>query len=219
MKPRRANITSWLCASLCIAGIVCTAAAQENKSLDQELAASRVAIQKQQYDEAIRAFEKAIEAGYREDASSYNIACGYALKGERDRAFEWLRKAEEAGFRTDKYLSSDDDLDNLRSDPRFKAFRQEARQHRNEDARGEARQAVNKTLGGAKLYREISALDVAQLTQPFLEVADEWRRSRTPRRQKADSHNCLLSLGGERCGVEAAGQSAEERPPVHHSIT
>src|ERR1700682_777433 len=60
MKPRRANITSWLCASLCIAGIVCTAAAQENKSLDQELAASRVAIQKQQYDEAIRLLNEAL---------------------------------------------------------------------------------------------------------------------------------------------------------------
>jgi hypothetical protein len=28
-----------------------------------------------------------------------------------------------------------------------------------------------------------------------------------------------LSLGGERCGVEATSQATEERSPVHHSIT
>ena len=29
----------------------------------------------------------------------------------------------------------------------------------------------------------------------------------------------LLRLGGERRGEEAAGQRADERSPVHHSIT
>lgn len=81
------------------------------------------------YDEAIEAFQKAIDAGYREDAASYNIACGYALKGDRDKAFQWLRKAAEAGFEVASYLERDDDLDNLRSDPRWKEFRKTVKEH------------------------------------------------------------------------------------------
>ena len=80
------------------------------------------------YDEAIQAFEKAIEAGYREDASSYNIACGYARLGNRDKAFEWLRKAMDAGFDLQKYLTHDDDLDGLKPDPRWRELRKEVEQ-------------------------------------------------------------------------------------------
>jgi beta-lactamase regulating signal transducer with metallopeptidase domain/tetratricopeptide (TPR) repeat protein len=81
------------------------------------------------YDEAIEAFQKAIEAGYREDAASYNIACGYALKGNRDKAFEWLRKAADAGFEVASYLERDDDLDNLKSDLRWKEFKKTVKEH------------------------------------------------------------------------------------------
>ena len=81
------------------------------------------------YDEAIEAFQKAIAAGYREDAASYNIACGYALKGDRDKAFEWLGKAAAAGFEVASYLERDDDLDNLKSDPRWKDLKKTVRDH------------------------------------------------------------------------------------------
>ena len=80
----------------------------------------------ERYDEAIAAFGKSIEAGYKEEASTYNIACGYALKGDKDRAFEWLHKAAEVGFPVAKYWS-DDDLDSLHSDPRWAAMRKELR--------------------------------------------------------------------------------------------
>lgn len=76
------------------------------------------------YDAAIEAFQKAIELGYREEAASYNIACGYALKGDAERAFEWLEKALAAGFDLEEYLEEDDDLDGLKGDPRFAALRE-----------------------------------------------------------------------------------------------
>ncbi|HXM78847.1 MAG TPA: M56 family metallopeptidase [Thermoanaerobaculia bacterium] len=172
----------------------------------------------EQYDEAIRAFEKAIEAGYREDASSYNIACGYALKGDRDRAFEWLRKAEEAGFRTDKYLSSDDDLDNLRSDPRFKAFRQEARQHRNEDARGEARQAARRyeQLAARKAESGEAYFGVGRQllkTGEYALAAKAYRQSAELGHQPGTSlYNaaCALALGGEKAAAFESLQKALE---------
>ena len=79
-----------------------------------------------EYDEAIAAFQKSIELGYRVDASAYNIACGYALKGDKDRAFEWLGKAAAYGFDVESYLS-DDDLESLHADPRWKDVEKDAR--------------------------------------------------------------------------------------------
>jgi beta-lactamase regulating signal transducer with metallopeptidase domain/tetratricopeptide (TPR) repeat protein len=99
---------------------------------------------RERYDEAIEAFQKAVEAGYREDAASYNIACGYALKGDRDKAFEWLRRAEEAGFDLSSYLGHDDDLDGLRGDPRWKALKNAVERHPSARQEREAAAAVKR---------------------------------------------------------------------------
>jgi Flp pilus assembly protein TadD len=78
---------------------------------------------------AIQAFEKAIQFGYRKPTSLYNIACGHSMMGNRDAAFAWLDKAVDAGFNVEDYVNGDEDLDNLRSDPRFKRFSQMAEDH------------------------------------------------------------------------------------------
>ncbi len=94
------------------------------------------------YDEAIAAFQKAIEAGYREDASTYNIACAYARMGNKDKAFEWLRRALDAGFEVGSYLERDDDLYSLRRDPRFRELKKAAHAHPSERAEREAAAAA-----------------------------------------------------------------------------
>ena len=71
---------------------------------------------------AIEAFEKAIQFGYRPPTSMYNVACAYSMMGNRDAAFQWLEKSFDAGFDIGGYIESDEDLNNLRSDPRFKRF-------------------------------------------------------------------------------------------------
>lgn len=95
-----------------------------------------------QYDEAIAAFQESIADGEKVEAATYNIACGYALKGNKDRAFEYLEKAMDSGFELDKYLDRDDDLDDLRSDPRYAALRKAARTKKIEDSRDEAARYV-----------------------------------------------------------------------------
>lgn len=84
--------------------------------------------------EAAEAFRKAYEGGYREGTSAYNAACGYARLNDRDRAFEWLQKAADAGFDVASYIDNDDDLDNLRSDPRFRELKKAARRGEGERA-------------------------------------------------------------------------------------
>jgi tetratricopeptide (TPR) repeat protein len=79
------------------------------------------------YERAIEAFQKSIDAGQREGAASYNIACGYARLGDSDRAFEWLNKALDAGFDVGHMLDGDDDLESLRGDPRLAGLRRISR--------------------------------------------------------------------------------------------
>lgn len=77
------------------------------------------------YDAAIGYFKRAFYlSGYGEDAcaASYNMACCYSLKGDRDRAFHWLEIALDRGWTDWVHILSDDDFKNLREDPRWKAL-------------------------------------------------------------------------------------------------
>jgi len=90
------------------------------------------------YEEAIDAFRRSIEEGERVEAATYNVACGYARKGDAARAFEWLQKAIDEGFEIDSYLAKDEDLDSLRSHPRFGELRRESREKKIEERSAEA---------------------------------------------------------------------------------
>jgi tetratricopeptide (TPR) repeat protein len=72
------------------------------------------------YRRAISAYEKALElgAGFPSNAA-YNIACCYALLGEKEQAFKWLQKAFDMGFRNLAHSQTDSDLQILHDDPRF----------------------------------------------------------------------------------------------------
>lgn len=72
------------------------------------------------YPEAIEAFKRAIDLGYRKDTAMYNIACGYSLLNDKDNAIAWLQRALESGFDDGGRIASDSDLDPLRTDQRFK---------------------------------------------------------------------------------------------------
>src|SRR6266508_1451947 len=160
---------------------------------------------RERYDEAIEAFQKAVEAGYREDAASYNIACGYALKGDRDKAFEWLRRAEEAGFDLASYLGHDDDLDGLRGDPRWKALKNAVERHPSARQEREAAAAVKRYeriasgRGSGESYFDVGRqlLDAGRFdlsAKAFQNAADQGYRVGT-------------SLYNEACALSRAGQT------------
>jgi tetratricopeptide (TPR) repeat protein len=79
-----------------------------------------------EHAKAIDAFQHALALGYHKPVSTYNVACAYAMLNQRDSAFEWLDRALAAGFDSIGDLVWDKDLDSLRSDPRFKRFRDAA---------------------------------------------------------------------------------------------
>ena len=67
-------------------------------------------------------------ASVRAPVSMYNMACAYSRLNQKDEAIAWLERSQAAGFHLKDYIHQDDDLDNLRSDPRFRRLRE---QHKN----------------------------------------------------------------------------------------
>ncbi|MFH2000552.1 MAG: DUF3352 domain-containing protein [Planctomycetota bacterium] len=51
----------------------------------------------------------------------YNLACFNALSKNREEALDWLQAAVDGGFYAPSKISSDEDLDSLRQDPKYKA--------------------------------------------------------------------------------------------------
>ncbi len=86
-----------------------------------------------QNQESISSFKHALELNYRPPTTMYNIACGYARSNQNDAAIDWLQKARAAGFQLSSYIDHDDDLNSLRSDPRFRELRKEVRVEKNKD--------------------------------------------------------------------------------------
>jgi len=73
-------------------------------------------------DEALPAHLKATEFPDVAQTAAYNAACAYALKGDKDKALEWLEKAMGFGFARPEVVELDPDLASLRGDPRFQAL-------------------------------------------------------------------------------------------------
>jgi beta-lactamase regulating signal transducer with metallopeptidase domain len=74
----------------------------------------------QSYELAAQAFRLSARAGIKSDASLYNAACAYALAGNRARALDYLRQSIEGGFDDAGLIRKDEDLDSIRSEPRFR---------------------------------------------------------------------------------------------------
>ena len=161
------------------------------------------------YREAIPLFQKAIEAGQREDAAAYNIACGYARLGETDQAFEWLRKAAAEGFDLSTYLKHDDDLQSLRRDPRFRDLKREAGQEESQADAAKGRRAVAKfdrllaaSPASADPWYSVGKelLAVKQYSQAARAFQQAAARSSRPANSLYNTA-CALALGGEKDGA------------------
>lgn len=73
--------------------------------------------------EASKAFERELlDTGFRESFAMYNLACAHAVAGRKDDAIAWLTRAYQHRYVGDDTVREDEDLNNLRSDPRFQAL-------------------------------------------------------------------------------------------------
>ena len=81
--------------------------------------AANEAHNKKEYAQAAKLFEEALAKGAHDLDDYYNGACAYAMAGDKDKAFAWLNKAMQAGWRNSDHLKRDSDLAALREDPRW----------------------------------------------------------------------------------------------------
>ena len=75
-----------------------------------------------EYDRAIIAFERALEANPQDVASHFNLACSYSCEESADEAFYHLDRAVALGFDDFERIQTHDSLAFLRVQPRFRAF-------------------------------------------------------------------------------------------------
>ena len=77
---------------------------------------------KKEYAKAIAKYEEILKAEPKDPMALYNVACAYALTGNRTNALERLRKSVEEGFVSFAHIERDPDLDSLRQEEAYKAL-------------------------------------------------------------------------------------------------
>lgn len=70
-------------------------------------------------DKAIPAHRRAAQFKQVRTLALYNLGCAFALKGDKDAAFDALRQSGESGRLDPRQLEGDSDLQSLREDPRY----------------------------------------------------------------------------------------------------
>ncbi len=74
------------------------------------------------YDDSAGNFAKAASLGFRASTATYNLACANSRLNNKNAALDALETAVGSGMFNYKQLQGDDDLDNLRDEPRFQAL-------------------------------------------------------------------------------------------------
>lgn len=75
------------------------------------------------FDTSIHDFKKLFYQFSKESfgsTSAYNVACGYSLAGDKERALDWLEISIEHGFNSWDHIRKDADLESLRDHVRYK---------------------------------------------------------------------------------------------------
>jgi tetratricopeptide (TPR) repeat protein len=77
-----------------------------------------------QLDQALQTLEQGLKVGVPPVFAEFSIATIYAQKGDKEKAFEHLQKALDAGYNELEQFDSDAHLASLRGDPRLAKMRQ-----------------------------------------------------------------------------------------------
>lgn len=73
----------------------------------------------QQLEKAIESLKTAVELDSVNNIYPYNLACGFALKGDSTMAFEWLEKSFQIGYWNYDHMQADPDLESIRETETF----------------------------------------------------------------------------------------------------
>lgn len=118
-------------------------------------------------EEAIISYQKCLDLKYQPELTNYNLACAYAIKGERDLSLDHLEKSVRAGFPRPALLTSDPDLASLRSTARYKTILEFAKNPFLAAAKGTTIEGAIGTWldseGGAFVFSQVSTKVAASI--------------------------------------------------------
>jgi len=129
------------------------------------------------YERAIESFGHAIATGFQPSGAMVRIARSYAKANNKEKAFEWLHKAMEAGFNQFHALSTDLDLTNLRDDTRFKDVLAHAERNSKPCAQSAAHRQLDFWVGEWDVLNPQGQLAGTNSVQAILDgcaVAENW---------------------------------------------
>jgi len=104
------------------------------------------------YEAAIEAFEESVEFDELKSSSLYNLGCCWALQGNKEKAFDFLNQAVSTGYLDVEHCLSDDDLESLKEDERFKILAQRI------DVNNDASELVSQAIEASKNRRYAEAI-------------------------------------------------------------
>lgn len=156
--------------------------AQEGETRESLNTKAIQALVAKKYDEGIALLDRVLVLAPKDKGTAYNLACANSLKGDLDKAFEWIDKAAEWGWGEGdgtiygleakgkiseiEMLKQDADLENVRKDPRFeKAIEKMAKANEVREAR---RKAGEEYAATAAIHIPEKAKDLAEM--PILVV-------------------------------------------------
>lgn len=108
----------------------------EEPTFDQLGRDLRKAYDAADYKKALECANKMHELRRDHVDTMYNVACLHALLNEREKAYEWLDKAVDAGFRDADHLLADKDFRLIEGEERFRAAVRRIRDLQAAEARG-----------------------------------------------------------------------------------
>ena len=80
------------------------------------------------YAKALEIAEKMHELKPEDVETMYNMACMHCLLGHKDKAYTWLEKAIDAGFKDADQMANDDDFKTIRGEDRFRDLLKQMRE-------------------------------------------------------------------------------------------
>lgn len=126
--------------------------------------------------------------------AAYNIACNFAIDGESGKAFDWLKKALDAGYDNFEHLESDGDLSSVREEAKYEEALEAAKKKAGDARRAPIKEDQAKTFA-AKLAEAHQDGD-AQMRQALFSRLGWFAHAKTIDRLNAELKKKGLKLEG-----------------------
>jgi predicted esterase len=134
------------------------------------------------FQKALEIGEKIHEAAPENVDTIYNIACLHCLLGHKDKAYEWLEDAIDAGYDDADHLMQDDDFKSIRAEDRFRAIVKDLREgDKKQDDKAAKEKKESKKEEDAKKKDEAKKDD-----QPKKEREQEKKAAKEEQEEKQD---------------------------------